>query len=179
MVHIAFKHKATSFFGKIIKAWTLSPYCHCEIIFSDGQWFSARELHNAVNFVTGPPNGDRLTDYDFFLLPISKDDEQRIRAWCEKEQFNDDGTRCGYDVRGVLFSFLPIPIGWQSADKWFCSEICCAALQTIGWFAGYSAASVSPKKLYELTLKEISKHKNFKAKVEVLSGRCQRIQEAP
>lgn len=158
MMHIAFKHNATSFFGKLIKFYTFSPYCHCEIIFSDGQWFSSREYKNGVGFITGPPNGERMTDYDFVMLPsISKEDEQRIRAWCEKEQFNDDGTRCGYDVRGVLFSFLPIPIGWQSADKWFCSEICCAALQTIGWFAGYSAASISPKKLHELTLKEVKK----------------------
>ena len=161
MMYLAFKHNATSFFGKLIKFYTFSEYCHCEIIFSDGQWYSSREYKNGVSFITGPPNGERMTDYDFFLLPISKDDEQRIRSWCEKEQFNDDGTRCGYDVRGVLFSFLPIPIGWQSADKWFCSEICCAALQTIGWFAGYSAASVSPKKLYELTLKEIAKRKGI------------------
>lgn len=156
-MYLAFKHRATSFFGKLIKAWTFSDYCHSELIFSDGQWFSSREFKNGVGFIPGPPPGEKLQDYDFIILPISSEDELRVKAWCEREQYNDDGTKCGYDVRGVLFSFLPIPIGWQSADKWFCSEVCCAALQTLGWFAGYSAASVSPKQLHKLTLKEIQR----------------------
>jgi hypothetical protein len=154
---LAFKKQATSFFGRIIKLWTLSKYCHVELVFSNGEWFSSREYKGAVSFCYGVPEGETEEMYDFLDLPMSDLDERYIRQWCVKEQFREDGTRCGYDVRGVIFSFLPIPIGWQSAQDWFCSEICVAALQRVGWFSGYSAASISPAKLYKLAVKEIGK----------------------
>lgn len=149
MMYLAFKKEATSFFGKLIKGYTFSKYCHAELVFSDDMWFSAREFTGGTQFVKGPPPNERYSMYDFIELPIDVQGEARIRKWCEGE------TGCNYDVRGVLFSFLPIPIGWQSAEKWFCSEICCAALQIEGWFKGYSAASVSPRKLYNLTVAEL------------------------
>jgi len=162
MMYLAAKKEATSFFGKVIKVWTyfgkpkgLPSYCHVELVFSDGSWFSSREFKGATSFVKGPPPGERMSMYDFFPLPVSPDDEYSIREWCRKEQWRDDGSKCGYDVRGVLFSFLPIPIGWQSAQDWFCSEVCCAVLQTRGWFSGYSAASVHPNQLVRLYQNEI------------------------
>lgn len=148
MMYLAFKKEATNFFGRIIKAYTFSKYCHAELVFSDNTWFSAREFKDGTSFIPGPPPGERFSMYNYIPLRLSREAETRIRAWCEREK------GCDYDVRGVLFSFLPIPIGWQSAEKWFCSEICCAALQTEGWFTGYSAASVSPRKLYHLTIGE-------------------------
>lgn len=149
MMYLAFKKEATSTFGTIIKAYTFSKYCHAELVFSDDQWFSAREFKGGTKFVKGPPEGERFSMYDYIPLPISPEAEARIRKWCEGE------VGCDYDVRGVVFSFLPIPIGWQSAEKWFCSEICVAALQTEGWFRGYSAAAVSPRKLHKLTIEEL------------------------
>lgn len=151
MIQLAFKKTATSFFGKLIKLYTFSKYCHAEIVFSNGEWFSSREVRNGAGFCYGPPPGDSVEMYDLVPVPMSPDDEARMRRWCKTEM------PCSYDVRGVLFSFLPIPIGWQSAEKWFCSEICCAAFQTIGWFAGYTASAVSPRKLYDLTVKEVMK----------------------
>lgn len=150
-MYLAFKKEATSFFGKLIKVWTFSKYCHAEIVFSNGEWFSAREFKSGTAFVNGPPAGERFSMYDFVKLPFNSVAEARIRKWCGSEK------GCDYDVRGVLFSFLPIPIGWQSAESWFCSEVCCAALQTEGWFRGYSAAAVSPRKLYDLAVKEVRK----------------------
>lgn len=149
MMYLAFKKEATSTFGKIIKAYTFSKYCHAELVFSDGMWFSAREFKGGTTFVKGPPENERFSMYDFIPLPIGPEAEARIRRWCAGE------VGCDYDVRGVVFSFLPIPIGWQSAEKWFCSEICCAALQIEGWFRGRSAASVSPRGLYRLVDDEL------------------------
>jgi len=148
MMYLAFKKEATSFFGKLIKGYTFSKYCHAELVFSDNMWFSAREFKDGTQFVKGPPTGERYSMYDFIELPISAEEEARVRKWCEGE------VGCDYDTRGVVFSFLPIPIGWQSAEKWFCSEVCCAALQTVGWFRGYSAAAVSPRKLHQLAVEE-------------------------
>lgn len=161
MMYLAAKHTATSPFGKIIQAWTYWPwyrgprYCHVEVLFSDGYWFSSREFKGAVSFLPGPPPGESADMYHYFPLPFTREQEIRLRTWAEKERFRDDGSPCRYDVRGVLFSFLPIPIGWQSAEDWFCSEIVSAMFQTEGWFAGYSAAAVSPRKCVELYKKEI------------------------
>lgn len=163
MMYLAAKHKSTSKFGKIIQTWTYVPwyqgprYCHVEVIFSDNKWYSSREFNNAVSFSNGIPHGDTLDMYNIFDLPFTKRQEKRLREWAEKEQYRSDGSKCGYDVRGVLFSFLPIPIGWQSAEDWFCSEIIVAMLQTEGWFSGYSAASISPRKCVELYFKEVAK----------------------
>ena len=165
MMYIAGKKEANSTFGKIIQAYTYAPwykgvrYCHVELVFSNFEWFSAREFQNAVSFSYGPPSGDVLEQYDLFSLDsITKEREERIRRWCTSEMRRDDGSPCKYDVRGVLFSFLPIPIGWQSAEDWFCSEICAAALQYDGWLSGYSACSLSPRKCIELVLKERTKY---------------------
>lgn len=155
MMYLAAKHTATSFFGKLIKLWTFSRYCHVEVIFSDGKWFSAREFKGAVSFLPGPPPDETPDMYDYFPLPFTAEQEARMRTWAEKERFRDDGSSCKYDVRGVLFSFLPVPIGWQSAEDWFCSEIVSALFQTEGWFAGYSAAAISPRKCVELYKKEM------------------------
>lgn len=180
MMYLAGKKVATSTFGKLIQNYTYVPwykgprYCHTELVFSNGEWFSSRELQNAVSFSKGPAHGDLISAYDLFVIPgMTLEREERIKRWCTSEICNDDGSPCNYDVRGVVFSFLPIPIGWQSPDKWFCSEICVAALQFDGWFVGYDASSISPKKCIELFMDECKKRrKKNEIKTLAVSSIC-------
>lgn len=146
---LAFYHGKGSFFSKLIRLWTFGSFSHVEIVFSDGLAFSSHEADGGTRFkqidFTAP--GWELVD-----VPVSQQDEARIRAWCR----NEDG--CAYDWRGITFSFLPIPIGWQHSERWFCSEICAAAVQLAGYLSGYTPAALSPNGLYKALCKELSKN---------------------
>lgn len=168
MFYVAFKHKAVGVFGKLIKLWPFAgshKYCHVELVFSNGDWFSAREFKNGVSFTKGEvPSDDTIFDYDLMPLPmIGPEEERRLRVWCQEE------VGCDYDTRGVIFSFLPIPIGWQHKEKWFCSEICFAALQSLGLSSlkaikGVTPASVSPGRMHRLLVNIV--------KVSCFENRC-------
>jgi len=158
-MQLASKKKATTLFGWIIKAWPFSGfgwhnrYCHSELVFSNGEWFSSRDI-NGTAFSAGPPYGDKPEWYDYIDVPMSQEDEDRIMRWCEREIFNEDCSKCTYDIIGVILSFSPIPIAWQNSRQWFCSEVCCAALQTAGWLSGYTAATISPLRLHKFLMQE-------------------------
>lgn len=152
----AAKKEAVGIFSKLIKVWTylrkpkgLPSYCHVELIFSDGSWFSAREFKGGVGFAQGVPSGDSESMYDIYPLPTDSATEARIRAWCATE------VGCDYDVRGILFRFLPIPVGWQHPEKWFCSEVCSNAMQNDGFFKGFGAADLDPNKATRIILGEL------------------------
>jgi len=115
---IAFRKKCHTIYSRIICFWTFGKYSHSEIVFSDGRSFSADESDGGTRWKDGIMTDD---EWDFIDIPCNKTQEKEIRKFCEGE----DGLK--YDMVGIGFSFLPIPIGWQSAEKWFCSEICAAA----------------------------------------------------
>jgi hypothetical protein len=145
-VKVAFQKKATTFFGRFIRLWTGGIYSHTELVFSNGVMFSSDEQDGGSRFLPGPKKG---AEYDYINVPMSAEDERRILQFCKAE----DG--CHYDKIGIGFSFLPIPLGYQNADAWFCSEICTAALQLAGYCVGYTPARIHPNKLYKLLNKDL------------------------
>jgi len=159
-MQLASKRKVNTPFGWIIKLWPFSGwgwtcrYCHSELVFSNGEWFSSRDI-NGTAFSVGPPHGDKPEWYDYINVPMTQAEEEWIMKWCERELYNTDGSKCKYDIIGVLLSFLPFPIAWQNSRKWFCSEVCCAALQVGGWLAGYTPAYMSPLRLAKFLKDEI------------------------
>ena len=79
------------------------------------------------------------------LIPIPTRAAQvrLLRAWC--------AARLGgrYDVPGVLA--FKLPLVRQRLNWWFCSEICCAALQEIGALGRDALPhQLSPNALYRL-----------------------------
>ena len=142
---IAFRKKCHTIYSRIICFWTFGKYSHSELVFSDGKSFSADESDGGTRWKDSIMDPD---EWDFIDIPCNKTQEKEIRKFCEGE----DGLK--YDMIGIGFSFLPIPIGWQSAEKWFCSEICAAALQQIGYLVGYTPSRISPNKLYSLLKSE-------------------------
>lgn len=142
---IAFRKKCHTIYAKIICFWTFGKYSHSELVFSDGTTFSSDEADGGTRW---KDELEKPEEWDFIDIPCNKTQEKEIRRFCEGE----DGLK--YDMAGIGFSFLPIPVGWQSAEKWFCSEICAAALQQIGYLVGYTPSRISPNKLYSLLKSE-------------------------
>lgn len=145
MLKLASRKKSTSIYSKIIKLWPFGGaagrYSHSELVFSDGMTFSSDEADNGTRWKEKIENP---ADWDFIDIPCTEAEENRVRKFCDGE------LNCKYDKKGILFSFLPIPVGWQSKDRWFCSEICVAALQQIGLLVGVTPASVAPSRLHKL-----------------------------
>ena len=65
-----------------------------------------------------------------------------VRAWCERRV----GGR--YDVPGVLA--FKLPLVRHRLNWWFCSEICCAALQQSGLLRDALPHALSPNALFRL-----------------------------
>jgi hypothetical protein len=145
-VKVVFRKKSDSIYSKIIRLWTWGPFSHTELVFSDGRTFSSDERDGGTRWTTRSLDRD---EWDILEVPCSAEDEQRVAAFCHSEE------NCRYDMVGIGFSFLPVPIGWQSSTKWFCSEICVAALQQIGFLVGYTPSRISPNQLYKLLKKEL------------------------
>ena len=147
-MRVAFKKTTTSLFGKLIKLWTWGPYCHAELVFSDGKWFSSDEDDGGTRWLDGPKPG---IEYDYLTVPMTPRQEADVRAFCTNE------CGCRYDKVGLVLSFLPVPIGYQNDHAWFCSEVCIAGLQVARWLSGYSAILNSPNDLYKILSAEIAR----------------------
>lgn len=149
-IKVAFRKDGTSIYSKIIKAWPFGgakgPYSHCEVLFSNGWSWSSDETDSGTRF----KKITYTSGWDFLEIPCSLDDERRLWKFCESE------NGLAYDKRGIIFSFLPIPIGWQHENKWFCSEAVTAVIQLLHYLSGYSPASIAPSRLYKLLSVELT-----------------------
>jgi hypothetical protein len=129
---------------KLISIWTLGPYSHCELIFSDGVSFSSSWRDDGV--------GVRYKDihylpkrWTFIDIPATEEQELEVRSWCDTKVVEN----AKYDWRGII-QFV-IPFIKQSDEDWFCSEICIAALNH-GGVTDLSTFN-SPNSFYRLLTK--------------------------
>ena len=129
--------------NRFIAIYTMGPYSHAELVFSDGMWFSSSPNENGVRYKPSLPGS---IDYQwvFLNLPVNAEDEAKLRAWCDGE------VGCGYDWREVFRFAFP----WFSCDdsRWFCSEICLAGLHELGLLTQYKQEDYSPNALYKLLI---------------------------
>lgn len=110
-------------------------YGHIALQFSDGSVLTSHaERGVVIDALDYPPDA-----WDAFEFQA---DEAAIRAWAAPE------LGAPYDYAGVI-RFL-VPLIHQDPNRWFCSEICCAALQQVGLFADVEAWRVSPNKLAKM-----------------------------
>ena len=128
----------------LIKLKTNSKYSHTEIVFSDNLSFSSSHWDKCSRFKKIEYNKN---DWDFLELEISKEKEQRIRSFCEKEK----GKECKC-FKVVIMHVLGLYK--KSKNEWFCSQICSAALQNAHIVEGITPYLVNPIDLYELLLEE-------------------------
>ena len=122
----------------LIRFLTKSKISHCELLFSDELGFSAvPEDGTRFTFIYDHDNPDIWETID---LPwITPEDELRIRKFCEQEE------DCDYDWSAVFLGRIN-PLHNHSS-KWFCSEICAAALRP--FTKGMSDFWYTPASLYD------------------------------
>jgi len=139
MIKVAFYTGPGRLIDKLIRWWTNSEYSHCEILFSNGEMFSADAWSNSTRF-TSQFNPDH---WEFIELRAKESVEASLYSWCL------DRAGKKYDWLGVIGFVLP-QIS-QNKKRWFCSEICGAGLQYFGKFpAGTKTSKLSPQDLYDL-----------------------------
>lgn len=125
-------------FDRLIRWWTDSPYSHCELVFDGDLLFSADAWSNRVRFKTGY----NRESWDEIALELNDAHIDKIMKFCAAQ------ANAKYDWLGIA-GFV-IPAIKDSSDRWFCSELCCAALQQAGMLQGINSGRVSPKHLYQL-----------------------------
>lgn len=122
-IRVAFKREPTTMFGWLVKLCTRAPV-HCEIVWPDQTILAATEgigvyerhwndlADEHANWVQVPIPGTECLDW------------QAIRSAMRTEV----GAR--YDLMGALFGWW---WGRQSAERWFCSELCAHVAARAGY----------------------------------------------
>lgn len=141
---IAFRKNDPSFSSRLIRWWTKSTYSHCEMIFTNGLTFSAFFEDFNTSFKRNIIYDSN--DWDFIDIPITRTEEYKIYGWT----INEDN--CFYDIIGIIFTQI-IPLSFENPWWWFCSEVCCAAVQQVGLCLDITPHETDPGKLYKI-LKE-------------------------
>jgi hypothetical protein len=160
MITSAYKKRPTpdssdlvKLFDKIIQ-WRSGKYIHEELLFSDGWAFSSRETGPA--FVREETIDFHPDFWDFVRIDCSASQEALVRH--QAQNIVDGGFTGVKPVYGWgkdLLGFAPVPIMAQLPHQYFCSESCCIAKQTLGFYLGYCIEGLSPWKSYQLTVNEL------------------------
>lgn len=138
-IRIAFYKADGNFIDKIIRIITNSKYSHCELLLPDGRMFSSDGWNNGIVRYTDKYT---LCNWDFVNIDITEYELSTLLSWC------DHKVGLKYDWMGVA-RFI-IPFLKQDPEKWFCSELCCAALKFIGKLSRkVESFKMSPQNLYD------------------------------
>lgn len=116
-------------------------YSHCELIFSDGMFFSADPRDSGVRYKCIEFD---ISKWDFVNMELDTFDENMVRRWCNSK------VGRGYDWLGIILG-QAIPLGIDDSARYFCSEICVGALQQAGRLKGLVPSEVNPQDLYSAT----------------------------
>jgi hypothetical protein len=119
-----YKGPGGSWFGNIVDAcirwWTGSRYSHCELIFTDGSWFScATDGAMHVRFrdpATVPQGADFLNNWDIIRVPVVAAAEAKMRPYA----LSLVGE--AYDWEDIVGSLI-VPAGLHKADRQDCSRV--------------------------------------------------------
>lgn len=116
MIRLALYTAPGDTYDRLIRAWTRSPYSHCELVLPDGRFVTSSPRDGGVRakVIEQDP-----AVWDFLPLPW-------IQA-AHVEHLLEQEAGAGYDWLGILGSQI-LPAGIQSRLRWFCSEFCAHVL---------------------------------------------------
>lgn len=129
-----YKAKYGDWIDKIVSWYTKSPYSHCELVFSNGEFLSSSKRDGGVRYT----NIDNLERWDIYELQDSKYSEDLIRLIVRQYL----GQK--YDIIGAIGSAFNIDL--SDKNKKFCSNLCAILL-------GIEETNITPHELYELISK--------------------------
>jgi len=150
-MHLAFYRGKGTFSNKLIRWWTRSKISHVELVFDAED--KIKGLNRSLSFSSSSRDkGVRFKNISYDnkweivrIMPHPDLDEiSKIFTWCS----NETRKNRGYAFQD-LFRFV-LPFINTVKNKWFCSEICVAALQHIGYLKYFTAQNTDPQKLYEI-----------------------------
>ncbi len=133
------KHEA-GLSATIIRWLTNSPYSHCELLFHDNLMFSSRRDKKGTSL-------QRYHRFNYFYwdileVPMLPEEESRVRTFCVFE------TGCPNDDGGLWRTQFK-KLRRKHPDKWFCSEVCAAAMQRAGYFQGREPHCMTPGDIFK------------------------------
>lgn len=144
-IRIYFYKGEATFFDRLIRWWTHSPYSHCAVVITeDGGVDVLFEAMNDIGVrsrVVVPEIDLRPSQWDHLDIPASPASGVEVDDWCVSE------LGCGYDWSGLFWSQV-LRIPREHPRKWFCSEFAAAALKRLGMLAGKEPCTFSPGSLY-------------------------------
>lgn len=138
---VVFRRRAPGIFSWLIRQWTRSEFSHSEVLLNGNTMFSAVEGIGVRKVLVAEDFDPKK--WTIVHVPTDTSEDIKTYHWCE-EQLGDP-----YDWAGIFFCQV-FKFGRQHQSRWFCSEFCTAALQSIGRFPGVKPYQQSPGKLYKL-----------------------------
>lgn len=137
---IIFRKHEPGVYPGFIRWWTKSIYSHCELLFDDNMKFSAVPSEHGTRYEQArilSPN-----EWDILFIGIDAPAEGCIRHFCDAEM------GCEYDWMGIILSQFA-RMRREDPRKWFCSEVCAAALQQGGCIPTATPCTLSPGQLFK------------------------------
>ena len=130
--------------NRITSYWT-GKYMHCEIVFvSPGGKNLACGVWKGENvFFRHKTFGKDCWVWRTICLSPSK--IKRVKQFCQQQA----RAKIPFNKTGLWRCTTPFPRP-TDGKQWFCSELCIAALQTVGLFPNEIPSAVTPSYLYEL-----------------------------
>ncbi|WP_375173034.1 hypothetical protein [Pseudooceanicola sp.] len=142
MITLAFyKGRGSSFWNRVqdwaIRFATRSPYSHVELI------QGSADLGREATCLSSSGRDGGVRETTILLKPTHWDLVDLPDQPEEIGTFIRDRIGARYDYVGIIFSQI-LSLGRHNPDKWFCSEICAAALGMP------NAQRMSPQSLYDV-----------------------------
>jgi uncharacterized protein YycO len=131
-----------SLFSKLIKYITKSEYSHADIQIDDGVYVGSIPFKGVTIY-----NDENVVNESFFEVQLTKEQQDKV-LWYVFDQLDKP-----YDYSGV-WGFLTRDRKWQEDDRWFCSELVAAALNTV--------EPMFPADVYHISPADIAKHPRLK-----------------
>lgn len=134
----------------LISWFTWSRFAHVELLFSDDVCISAVAPKGVIKR-TKASVIKNVSDYIIKEVSTTPEQEAIIRAFAEKQVGKP------YDWGAIIG--LPFRGKWDDDAKWFCSELCAAALEEAGIdVVDEPASRVTPRDLLILPYKVLPKN---------------------
>lgn len=130
--------------NRITSLWT-GPYMHCEVVFpqADGRNLACGVWQGETVFLRHKTFGKDC--WVWRSLKLSPQKVNTIKRFCKTQADNN----IPFNKSGLLRCTTPFPRP-SDGKAWFCSELCVAALQTVGLFTNEVPSAVTPSYLYTL-----------------------------
>ena len=130
--------------NRITSMWT-GRFMHCELVFAQpgGRNLSCGVWQGETVFLRHKTFGKDCWVWRSITLPAKH--IATIKTFCKLQA----DRNIPFNKAGLLRCATPFPRP-SDGKAWFCSELCVAALQTVGLFTNEVPSAVTPTYLYEL-----------------------------